>query len=627
MSSTDGAAARSSAAPATARKPNPATVAFRKLGEAAKQQGLQDQFAGIVQTIRDSQGRAPSIVVVGEVNRGKSTLVNALLAASNTAPTGPAALTALAVNYQAESEEFPLGSAELEYGEAPQRRRIPANELQQWIRLDSPTLLNANPAPLQAFQAVRGGFLQGCTIVDTPGSGGLSEAYAMRALARAREASVLLLVTDAAGRITQPALEFLVSCAEHVEAVVVAVTKIDLYRNNYEQIVAENRAILSERSPRLADVKMIPVSGTWGERAAAEPDPERRKRLFDASRVPELAAALRGPLQKANQLPTLNALRQGIALLERPVAILAGEREALGGIVEDRTELDRVKAHREQLLRTYEDSRYDWSAQVDRVRIELTSANSRLTREFGAHWRERVQAKGTGIGAQQALVLRNELAADLEVNVRRALTGIADRAGQLLSELYADAGMDPQRALYGELSRRITEVGDQPRAPIEHGSASLDPRTLMSGGLMGSGIGSLALGAVLGPVGAALVGMSVMGSLGALLARRQAKRQSFLQTVNDATVELREVLDRAVRGVLQVVQTDAKKIFDRDLKDSVGEAKAELDRLESARRASESERKQRLAKINPQIERLRDAIRTASDEVARLTGTTDQSLP
>lgn len=621
-SSADAAKPGSSAANHTgqpARKPNPATVAFRKLGEAAKQQGLQDEFAGIVQMIRDSRGRPPSIVVVGEVNRGKSTLVNSLLATANLAPTGPSAVTALAVNYEVASDDFPLGEAELEFPQPPNRRRIPAAELPAWIRLDSPVLMNADPAPLQASQAVRPGFLQGCTIVDTPGSGGLSEAYALRALARARDASVLLLVTDAAGRITEPALDFLMNCAEHVESVVVAVTKLDLYRNSSAQILEENRQILAARSPRLANIPMVAVSGAWGERAAAEADPERRRRLFEASRVPELADALRAPLVRANQLPTLNALRQGAALLEQPLVALQAEREALGGAVEAPEDAVRIKEHRENLLRTFEDSRYDWGAQVDRVRVELTSANSRLTREFAAHWRERVQSKGSGISDQQALVLRNELAADLEVNVRRALAGIAQRAGALLGELYADAGMDPHRALFGELNRRITEVGDQPRAPIEHNAASLDPRTLFSGALMGSGIGSLTLGALLGPVGAALVGMSIMGSLGALLARRQAKRQSFLQTVNDATVELREVLDRAVRGVLQVVQTDAKKIFDRDLKASANAAKAELDRIESARRASESERKQRLGRLNPQIEQIQDAMRTAAAEVERLT--------
>ncbi|RRJ86374.1 hypothetical protein EG850_08470 [Gulosibacter macacae] len=619
---TDAASAPGATPPAAAKPPNPATVAFRSLGTAAKSYGLQQQFAAIARMVKDSRGKLPSIVVVGEMNRGKSTLVNALLAQARLAPAGPAEMTALAVNYTPASEAFPLGQAELEYASEPKLRRIPATHLDQWIRLDSPTLLNAEEAPLQASLAVRPGFVQNCVIVDTPGAGGLSEAYALRALTRARDASVLLVVTDATGRITVPALDFLERCSTQVESVVIAVTKIDLYQNNWQQIVDENREVIAQRLPRLANAPVIGVSGAWGERASAEHDPARRQRLFEASRIPELAAALRAPLERANQLPTLNALRQGIGLLSRPLEKLQAERVALSGDDAEHEakhkELVELRKHREELMRTFEDSRYDWNAQVDRVRVDLTAANSRLVREFGAAWRQKVQSKGTGLGAKQVLVLQNELAADLEVNVNMAMRGIAERSGQLLNELYSAAGMDPHRTLFGEVERRANEAGQAPRGPIEQQAASLDPRTLFSGFIMGSGIGGLALGALLGPVGAALIGMSVMGSLGTLLARRQAKRQSFLQTVGDATIELREILDRAVRGVLQVVSTDAKKVFDRDLRASANEAKAELDRLESARRASESERAKRIKQLEPRIADLEKVIAQADAEVRRL---------
>ncbi|NLT25697.1 MAG: hypothetical protein GXX90_03415 [Microbacteriaceae bacterium] len=603
--------------------PNPATVAFRQLGAAAKSHGLQQQFAAIARMIKESRGRPPSIVVVGEMNRGKSTLVNALLAAPGAAPTGPQEMTALAVNYLPVSDDFPFGEAELEYASEPLRRRIPASELHQWVRLDSPTLLAADEPPLQASLAVRPGFVPRCAIVDTPGAGGLSEAYAMRALGRSRDASVLLVVTDAGGRITAPALDFLESCAAQVEHVVIAMTKIDLYQNQWQRILDENRGIIAERLPRLADVPIVPVSGAWGERAAQEPDPARRRRLFDASRIPELAQALRAPLEQANHLPTLNALRQGIALLQAPLTALETEREALGGVVERQEELIKVRRHREELLRTFEDSRYDWNAQVDRVRVDLTAANSRLAREFGAHWREKLQKRGSGIGKKQQIVLQNELAADLEANLGRAMQGIVQRSGALLYELYAAAGMDPHRSLFGEVERRVQESAHLPANPIERDSPGLDPRTLFAGGLMGMGVGNLALGALLAPISplaAPLIGVVVMGSLGAALAKRQSLRTSLLQTVNDATIELREALDRAVRGVLQVVSTDAKKVFDRDLKESAAEAKSELERLESARRASESERKQRIARIDPRIAAIRKAIDDADREVRRLVG-------
>ncbi|WP_026936293.1 GTPase [Gulosibacter molinativorax] len=602
----------------TKPKPNSATLAFRQLGAAAKANDRSEQFAAIARMIKDSQGRQPSVVVVGEMNRGKSTLINAILGAPGTSPVGPTETTGLSVSYVPESENFPFGQAELEYASEPRLRRIPAEELPQWVRIDSPTLLDAEEPPLQASRAVKKSPLGRVTIVDTPGSGGLSEAYVMRAIARAQDASVLLMVTDAAGRITKPALEFLVHCSTMVESVVLAVTKIDLYRGHWQAVLEENRQVLAARDPRLANIPIIPVSGAWGERAAAEPDEARRRKLYGSSNVHELIRALRAPLERGSKLPTLNALRQGIAMLEKPLIQLETEREALGGIVEKHDNLLAVRDHREKLLRTFEDSKYDWNAQVDRVRVELTAANARLSREFGAHWKDRLQKYGAGISEKQSVALMNEMAADIEVQVGRALRGIVQRGTSLLSELYAAAGMDPQQGLLQEVERRALEADAGPRGGLDRGTASIDPRMMVSGVLMGSGIGGM-LTAITSVVFMPVIGVAVMGSFSIILARRQAKRQSVMQTANDATIELRETLDRAVRGVLGVVSTDARKVFDRDLRQSVTDAKTELARLESAKRASESERERRLAQIDPKIEQIESAMAAAHDEILRLT--------
>ncbi|MFD2758229.1 dynamin family protein [Gulosibacter faecalis] len=602
------------ASPQRPAKPaNPATVAFRGIGQAAKAHGLGEQFATIARMVKNAQGVRPSVVVVGEMNRGKSTLINALLAAPGLAPTAPIETTALAVSYMPATKDFPQGTAELEFASEPQRRRIPAQQLPGWVQVDSPIFINADEQPLQATLSVRPGYVPNATLVDTPGSGGLSEAYAMRAIQRSQNASVLLLVTDASGRITAPALEFLVRCSATVDQIVLAVTKIDLYRGNWQAVLEENRAILAQREPRLGNIPIVGVSGAWGERAAAEPDDAKRARLLDMSGIPNLAATLRDPLKFAGQLPTLNALRRGADLLRQPLIALETEREALGGVVEDETSLTAVKEHRDQLLRKFEDAKYDWGANVDRVRVDLTSANSRLGRDFAAHWKELAQSKGAGMSGRQSAAMMNEMAADVEVQIGRAMNGIIHRSAQLLTELYAAAGMDPQRGLLVEVQRRAGQAAQTKRDVNDRKAAGSDPRMLMSGFLMGGGIGSM----IFPGIGTA-IGAGVMGSLSFVLARRQAKRQSVIQVVADAATEMRETLDRTVRAVLGVITTDAKKVFDRDLRESANAAKSELQRLESARRASEAERKQRIANLDPQIRQLREAIASAEREAERI---------
>lgn len=594
---------------------NAATIAFRQLAAAAKAHGLGEDFAEIAEIVRRAQGAAPSVVVVGEMNRGKSTLVNGLLGIPGAAPSGPTETTALAVNYE-QAGRLEQGQAELEFANEPWRRLVPASELPEWVRLDSPRLIAAEEAPLQATLAVPPGLVAGATIVDTPGAGGLSEAYALRALSRAQEASVLLVVTDASGRLTAPAVDFLDRCAAKVDAVVIAMSKIDLYRPSWEQVAEDNRRVLAEHGPRLGRIPIVGVSGAWAERAAAEPDPARRARLLEASRLPALVEHLSIPLERAARLPTRNALRQGCALLAPILSRLQAERAANADIG-DADQLRRLRDRRAQLREQIDDAKYGWNAEVDRVRAALTTENSRRTREFSAQWRERVTGRAMGLSKAQAVVLQNELAAAVEVEATEAAGRIITAGVRLLEDLYGSVGMRPRPGVIVELERRARQLAG-PSQTVERQAAPLDPRMLLSSGIMGIGIGNIALGTLIG-VAAPLVGVAVMAGLGSVLMKRQATRQSIVQVVQETALELREQLDRVVRSMLSVVVSDGRKHFDRDLRQALSSTSSELERAERAARASTAERTQRRNELTPQIDAISLAIHDAEREVDRLS--------
>lgn len=252
----------------TARDPatTTATAAAQALlgcRDLAARYDLRDEFRDIVGRMRASRSERPSVVIVGEISRGKSTLINALLGVPGFATVGELETTSLVVNYEPADEAHRVGSAALEFEREPRLRPMHPHDLEAWIAAahddDEP---GGTPVerPLQAHVRAPDGLLPGVTLVDTPGTGGLSEAYALRALRRAEAASVLVLVTDASGRITKPALEFLASCAERVDRIVVAVNKIDVYRHGWQAVLEENRQIILGSHARLRRVEIVGVS-------------------------------------------------------------------------------------------------------------------------------------------------------------------------------------------------------------------------------------------------------------------------------------------------------------------------------------------------------------------------------
>ena len=112
----------------------------------------------------------------------------------------------------------PGGAIELDLG--TERRFITRAELPSWVTIDGN---DANSDVGATLLDVRVGHdspgLPGVAVIDTPGAGGLSEIHAKRAMATAEKAAILLAVTDANGRLTRAAIDFLRDCAKFTHAV------------------------------------------------------------------------------------------------------------------------------------------------------------------------------------------------------------------------------------------------------------------------------------------------------------------------------------------------------------------------------------------------------------------------
>lgn len=627
------AAPRSKADAQPASAPSGRTVtddarAFRRLRAIGAKLGEEERFQRILDQLRAASRGTTSVVVVGEVSRGKSTLVNALIGQPGLAPVDAAETTALVVNFVPATVERPAGTAVVEFERQPTEREIPLADLDRWVRVDGDELAASEETPKQAYVSVDSWLLPGTVIVDTPGTGGLSEAYAKRAIDRAERAGILVLVTDASGRISSHALAFLDACAGSVAATVVVVNKIDAHRSTWESVAEETRRILTDAGDRYGRTAVVGVSARWAERAAAEQDETRRNKLIEQSRIMHFVAEVQRLAERANTIPAANALRQAHTVLRPHLERLLTERDALNAAATANGEaqgaaasaaeqalLD-AKAKREALLLTFDDTKYDWPALVDEVRADIQADIGARCRRFQATWRARAEGSWSGLNKKSALALQNELDAALEVELTEQITHIVQQCAKLVLDLYDSAGMQPSDellALFG--AKRDAWRGERHEQFERHGGP-LDPRALLGSAMMGSGLFQVVVGGAGIATGGVVFGvLAAAGGASFWMLRRKQNVQAMTQVITDRSLELRDQLERFQRRSFSLIQTEARKQFDRDLKQAVADAKAEVQRLQQACAASGEDRAKRLSIIGPQISVLGEALADADRQV------------
>ncbi len=238
-----------------------------------------------VERVVAERSAVPSVVVVGETKRGKSSLVNSLLAMPGLSPVdaGVATSTYLVFEHdeqwRAQACYAGLPPVEFDIAELPSwtsaQHELPAGQLPpRFVEV-------AGPVPLLAR----------LSLVDTPGVGGLDSMHGELAKQAVAGATALLFTVDASSPLTAGELAFLREAGERVETVVFALTKTDGFRG-WRQVLADNRALLATHAPRFAHAPWYPCSPRMFELAGGAPNEQAATVLRQQSGIAELQAAL-----------------------------------------------------------------------------------------------------------------------------------------------------------------------------------------------------------------------------------------------------------------------------------------------------------------------------------------------
>ena len=235
------------------------------------------------------------IVVVGEFNSGKSSLVNAL-----------------------------LGEKVLAEGVTPTTSRVTlvkwGPEIGEHIEEGSFATFT-HPLPL----------LQQINIVDTPGTNAVIREHERLTDEFVPRSDLVLFVTSADRPMTESERQFLVRIKAWGKKVVIALNKADILEDDKSR--AEVRGFVLQHAQDVLGVtpEMFPVSARLAQRAKSEPDKAESEHLLNASGVAALESYIHTTLDDETRLQLKFANPLGVAthIVETAQTVAQAESDAL----------------------------------------------------------------------------------------------------------------------------------------------------------------------------------------------------------------------------------------------------------------------------------------------------------
>lgn len=584
---------------------------------------LDPQAAAWVDEQRRARTATPSVVVVGETNRGKSSLVNALLATPGLSPVDADVATATYLVFE-HADEW---EAEACYPGQLAPVGFPLEELPRWVsaahelpegQLPPRYVRVGGPVPL----------LERVSLVDTPGVGGLDSAHGELALEAAAGATALLFVVDASAPFTSGELRFLRTVADRVETVVFALAKIDQFRG-WRDVLAADRELLAEHAPRFADAPVHALSARMFELAATAPSEQAATMLREKSGVAELQAALQELLVgRSAMLGEANTLRALSSALAEQHAKANAERRALSA---GESEAEQLRRRRDQLTVERRSSTRGWQlklrGEVQRARVDLGHETSRRMRDAQATFRQRIDAAGR----DELAGLPQQVDAALQAISQRVSTLLATRlnhvTGVVLSELFSAEELDVIRA-------QFARAGGPPvvlRPPEKRPPTAEDKLLVFMGVSGGAGAAKLAAAPLAGfalftPV---VLPATIVIGLGAgwwmaRTRRHAADKQHTRQWLVESIAEARSTLDQLVAEQLIEAEQQLALALDDALSRRIEAIEAELKDVDKAIKMGAAERSKKLAAVTARIKDIADARERAERLLARIRAVRDR---
>ena len=558
----------------------------------------QDSAADRAVQMLNATFRAGTVVVVGEVKRGKSSLVNALIAQPDLLPVDVLTCTSAPIRVAVSHDGPVVPQVTLVRG--TEREMILATELARWVTVDGVGSLQGNTnvgmdeaqdPPSSAEIAVRYPDMDGITVVDTPGVGGLDKRAVTAALQEARHAGVLLMVCDASTPITAPEMDILRQAHDSVGGVIVAVTKTDKNTRRWRAIVEDNKRLISSHMG--IDVPVVGVSSLRALDAARCIDPARRAELERRSGIAQLRSQLRAQLRQPAAMGQRAALQSITTTL---TGIAKTVRDDIRLLAESSTAVEQLEAEKTTLERLREESsefeqRFQRDLAVARTRV--TEGLDKALEEVRHEWTQQINADSLRVLRSKPQVFTSQIETELAVVMEDTVGAMVEEISELASALFPDR-QELIAEIMGTTGASLTPAEVSGHEVEKKTKDIIDPSVLMMG-MIGSG----ALAAII-PV-APLAGAVWVGVNLGYRAMRNGK-QHLITWLRETTASVRTATTRMLDTLITTARTDVMLRYRADLRTKIKELHGRIDQAREAARESEGERQERSARLTRNVQ-------------------------
>ncbi len=379
------------------------------------------------------------VVACGDIKRGKSSLLNALLDAPQLLPVDADVATSVNLIIR-HGDAFSIDVTRLDENGATVVETISADELVEVASMQGdPTRREGVTMVVVTLDHPL--LARGITLMDTPGVGGMTRGHRDLALAGLGQADALLFTVSAEEPISRTELEFLAEASERSEQVLLVVTKSDANADEVnEAMMREHRAKLavfaesvttgtvssdidagrsrdvSQRMARLQHAPMVLTSSFLADQAKRRAEAgreEQAQHLFERSGITELRTLLENSADKRDLIRVANLLALLRILLTDADRELKDRMRALEGQSGVADEI----AERQRALEEFGSKQARWRSTLGNTIIRIQTNASRLvTHELNRvkdHYRDVIDNSDDG----------DSLAATMPGDLERSLHG------------------------------------------------------------------------------------------------------------------------------------------------------------------------------------------------------------
>lgn len=551
--------------------------------------GLGEAAERATQAAGDGQQRN-TVILVGEVNRGKSALANALVGVPDATPARPDFTTVVPVALGPATAEVPVGSAALLAG--GRCEMISASELDGFVgrgQTPAPEFL-----PTRAYVALERSDLGSATVIDVPGIGGIDSLGALPQPDTQAQASVIVVVTDASSPLTRPEMEFLRSASDTHASVIVAMTKTDKNLTRYREIARKDAELIAEHVGR--DIPVFPVSSIvqfLPEFDRAGRNTETEVSGAQLAGVEALRKAIANRFSRAASLPLANGLRiASIGLAQIDQQLLECSKTA--SATEDALpELERQQARLDELNRT----KNEWQEFLVRdLSMARQEASTRLDADLNAvraQWDSFIRSHGMQVLRRNPQHYTRLIEEDYQRSVLDNVEQFSAQIDVIIRQRFTDPG------LAESIAEEIMEgfaVNERESAALERSlKDAFDPALLTMGVSGGAMLGSMLGASVL--TGAVMVaGLGWFAVNAGFRSMKQGKTQ-LQQWLRESTAST----SRHTLGIFDRIIAQARAVivvrYRTYLKEQIDELSAARTRLLDAQQSEEKERQRELQRI------------------------------